>query len=281
MREVILADKSGFCFGVNRAYETALEKTNDKNFRTYTLGSLIHNEEAINYLKEKRVEPIGYDEVGKLEKYDEIIIRAQGVTEEIEKKLRGIFNTVVDCTCPFVKKIQNKAREYYEKDYQIVLVGDKNHPEIIGINGWCNSSAFITRDEEDIRLFDKNICILAQTTERKEIWDGIVDKIKEFNKDKEVIAINTICNATTERQAAAKDLAQTTPAVVVIGGKASSNTKKLYEICKEYCSNTQQVSTVKDIRMDLLKDIKTVGVTAGASTPKWIIEDIVNFLKNS
>lgn len=281
MRDVILADKSGFCFGVNRAYETALEKAKDKNFRTYTLGSLIHNEEVINYLLKKGVEPVGNDEVEKLEKCDEIIIRSHGVTKAIEMKLRGKLNTVIDCTCPFVNRVQNKAREYYEKNYQIVLVGDKNHPEIIGINGWCNNSAFITRDVGDIRSFNKNVCILAQTTEKKEVWDKIVGAIKDLNKDKEIAAINTICNASTERQLAAKNLAQTTSAVIVIGGKASSNTKKLYDICKEYCTNTQLVSTVEDIRMDLLKDVNTVGVTAGASTPKWIIEKIVNFLKNS
>jgi len=281
MRNVILADKSGFCFGVNRAYETALEKSEDKNMTTYTFGPLIHNEEAINFLSKKGVEPLKNNETKKIEKRDQIIIRSHGVTENIERKLKGEFNTVIDCTCPFVKRIQTKAREYYDQGYQIILVGDKNHPEIIGINGWCNDTAFITRDEKAIHSFDKNICILAQTTEKKEVWDTIVTAVKEFNADKEVIAINTICNATTERQMAAKKLAQTMPAVIVIGGKASSNTKKLYDICSNYCKNTQLVSNIKEIKMDLLKDINLVGVTAGASTPKWIIEDIVEFLKKS
>ena len=281
MRNVILADKSGFCFGVNRAYETALEKAKDKNTRTCTFGPLIHNEEAINYLSKIGVDPLKDDEIAKLEACDEIIIRSHGVASDVEKRLKGKFNNVIDCTCPFVKRIQTKAQEYYEKDYQILLVGDKNHPEIIGINGWCNNTAFITRDESAIHSFDKNICILTQTTEKKEVWDKIVGAVKEFNKDKEIVAINTICNATTERQMAAKKLAQTVPAVVVIGGKSSSNTKKLYDICSQYCKNTQLASNVKDIRMDLLKDINIVGVTAGASTPTWIIEDIVKFLKKS
>ncbi len=281
MREVIIADKSGFCFGVDRAYETALKKSKDKNVITYTFGPLIHNEEAIKYLSEKGVGPVNNDEIQTLQKCDEIIIRSHGVTEEIENKLRGEFDNVIDCTCPFVKRIQNEAREYYEKGYQIVLVGDKNHTEIIGINGWCNNTAFITRDEKEIHSFDKNICILSQTTEKKEIWDRIVKAIKEINTGKEVIAINTICNATTERQMAAKKLAQSVPAVIVIGGKNSSNTKKLYDICSEYCKNTQLISNVNDIKMDRLKDINIIGVTAGASTPKWIIEDIVNFLKIS
>ncbi|WBW96030.1 4-hydroxy-3-methylbut-2-enyl diphosphate reductase [Oceanirhabdus sp. W0125-5] len=281
MRKIVLAEKSGFCFGVNRSYETAIEKSNNRDYRTYTLGPLIHNEDFIRHLKEKGVEPVEFDDIKKLEKSDEIIIRSHGVPEEIELILEEKFNNVINCTCPFVKRVQNKAREYYEKDYQIIIVGDKNHPEIIGVNGWCNNSAFITRYTRDIHTFDKNICILSQTTEKKDVWDKIVKTVKQLNKNKEVVAINTICNATKERQLSAKKLAQNTPAVIVIGGKTSSNTKKLYDICKTHCSNTQLVSTVADIQLELLKDINTVGVIAGASTPKWLIEDIVVFLKIS
>ncbi|WBW95101.1 4-hydroxy-3-methylbut-2-enyl diphosphate reductase [Oceanirhabdus sp. W0125-5] len=280
MKEVILAEKSGFCFGVNRAYETALEKSKDKNVSTYTFGPLIHNEEAISYLSEKGVDPLSIDDIHKLKNSNEIIIRSHGVTEDIEEMLKANIGTVIDCTCPYVKRIQTKAREYYQKGYQIVLVGNEKHPEIIGINGWCKNSAFITRDAKNVPSFDKDICILSQTTEKKEIWDKIVNAVKIANPDKEIIALNTICSATTERQMAAKELSQTVPAMIVIGGKASSNTKKLYEICSEYCQNTQLVSNVENINIDLLKNINKVGVTAGASTPKWIIDEIVDFISN-
>lgn len=274
---IILADKAGFCFGVKRAVEETL-KSNDKYKKViYTLGPLIHNNDVVNYLKEKNIMPIEIEDINKLEKGETIIIRSHGVPLDVINYLKERELNIVDTTCPHVSTIQHKAEKYYDLGYQIVIVGDKNHPEVIGINGWCNNSAIISKDGSNIDRLERKVCVLCQTTEKEENWRRVLQVVIE--KSKEIVAFNTICNATAVRQQAAKDISKKVDKMVVIGGKNSSNTTKLYEICKLNCKDTIHVENAKEIPEYIYKDDVTIGVTAGASTPDWIIKEAILKMK--
>lgn len=279
MKKVILAKKAGFCIGVDRAFKAAIERGDNCSDDIFTFGQLIHNEEAVEFLRGKGVFAVDKDSVKELDKDSNLIIRAHGLGEAEEKELRGITDNLIDCTCFYVKKIHKIVREYYEKGYQIVVIGDKNHVEVIGIDGWCNNSAFITRNPEEVPSFDKDICVVAQTTEKHDVWYAVLNAIKAANPDKELVVRDTICLATKERQDAVQELSQKVDAMIVIGGKKSSNTKKLYDICIENCENTQLVGNHKEIKIEPLKCVESIGVTAGASTPEWVIEEALKFLR--
>ncbi|WP_050607507.1 bifunctional 4-hydroxy-3-methylbut-2-enyl diphosphate reductase/30S ribosomal protein S1 [Clostridium niameyense] len=270
---IILADKAGFCFGVKRAVEETLKSNNKYKKVIYTLGPLIHNSDVVNNLKEKNILPIEIEDIHKLEKGETIIIRSHGVPLDVINYLKERELNIVDTTCPHVSTIQHKAEKYYNLGYQIVIVGDKKHPEVIGINGWCNNSAIISKDGSNIDSLERKVCVLCQTTEKEENWRRVLQVVIE--KSKEIVAFNTICNATVVRQQAAKDISKKVDKMVVIGGKNSSNTTKLYEICKANCKDTIHVENAKEIPEYIYKDDVTIGVTAGASTPDWIIKEAI------
>ncbi|MDU4599985.1 MAG: 4-hydroxy-3-methylbut-2-enyl diphosphate reductase, partial [Clostridium sporogenes] len=276
---VILADKAGFCFGVKRALDTTINTKENLKGKIYTLGPLIHNNDVVNLLKGKGIEPINIGDVDKLNKDDTIIIRSHGVPLQTINYLKDKRLNVINTTCPHVANIQIKAKKYYEEGYKIVIVGDENHPEVIGINGWCNNSAIISKDGSNINNLDKKVCVLCQTTEKQENWEKVLNIL--IKKSREILAFNTICNATQVRQQAAKKLSEKVDSMVVIGGKNSSNTTKLYEICKNNCKNTIHVENAKEIPEHIYKNSNIMGVTAGASTPDWIIEEAVNKMNNN
>ncbi|AVQ40221.1 bifunctional 4-hydroxy-3-methylbut-2-enyl diphosphate reductase/30S ribosomal protein S1 [Clostridium botulinum] len=276
---VILADKAGFCFGVKRALDTTINTKENLKGKIYTLGPLIHNNDVVNLLKSKGIEPINIGDVDKLNKDDTIIIRSHGVPLQTINYLKDKGLNVINTTCPHVANIQIKAKKYYEEGYKIVIVGDENHPEVIGINGWCNNSAIISKDGSNINNLDKKVCVLCQTTEKQENWEKVLNIL--IKKSREILAFNTICNATQVRQQAAKKLSEEVGSMVVIGGKNSSNTTKLYEICKNNCKNTIHVENAKEIPEHIYKNSNIIGVTAGASTPDWIIKEAVNKMNNS
>ncbi|APF27998.1 4-hydroxy-3-methylbut-2-enyl diphosphate reductase [Clostridium sporogenes] len=276
---VILADKAGFCFGVKRALDTTINTKENLKGKIYTLGPLIHNNDVVNLLKDKGIEPISIGDVDKLNKDDTIIIRSHGVPLQTINYLKDKGLNVINTTCPHVANIQIKAKKYYEEGYKIVIVGDENHPEVIGINGWCNNSAIISKDGSNINNLDKKVCVLCQTTEKQENWEKVLNIL--IKKSREILAFNTICNATQVRQQAAKKLSKKVDSMVVIGGKNSSNTTKLYEICKNNCKNTIHVENAKEIPEHIYKNLNIIGVTAGASTPDWIIKEAVNKMNNN
>lgn len=279
MKKVIVAEKSGFCIGIDRAFKAAVDVGESSEKDVFTFGPLTHNEEAIKYLESKGVFQIDEESLSSMDKDAKIIIRAHGVPEETEIDLKNRTENLLNYTCFFVKKIHNIVREYHEKGYQIVIVGDPNHVEVIGINGWCGNEAYITRSGDDIPEFSKDICIVAQTTEKRAIWDDVIAGIKCNNPSREIVIKDTICRATTDRQDAAYKLASDVDAMVVIGSKMSSNTKKLYEICSGVNDNTQLAGNSSELDIDKLREAKVVGVTAGASTPNWVIEDTVMFIE--
>ena len=275
--EVILAKKAGFCFGVQKAIDMVYDEANSSNNNIYTYGPIIHNEEVVSDLESKGVKAINFDEKELNDLSDcTVVIRSHGVGKNIYDSLEQKNCDVVDATCPFVKKIHNIVKEESEKGKTIIIVGSEYHPEVEGIKGWVNGDAFIVDNEEDARGIDLDsntpVCIVSQTTYNPEKFAKLVEIIGEKGYDSNVV--NTICNATNERQKEAKEIAGKVDAMIVIGGKNSSNTQKLYEICKAECENTFYIQTAKDMDFEKLKDFEKVGITAGASTPKNIIEEV-------
>ena len=275
--EIIIAKNAGFCFGVDRAVKMTLEELDKDGERVYSYGPLIHNPQAVAELEEKgltTLESFEDLEVGRL------VFRSHGVPEEIQDKAEQMGLSVIDCTCPYVKAVHKRVRSYSEKGYDIVIIGDPQHPEVVGINGWCNDRAFIINSEEEARKLPKfeKVCVVSQTTNRFEKFQLLSDIVKEKSGESEVF--NTICNATRTRQDSAAELAQRVDAMVVIGGKTSSNTTKLAEISKKYCNNVYLIETVEELALQELQNFNTIGITAGASTPDRIIKEAVKVMEN-
>ena len=280
---VSLAEHAGFCFGVKRAVETVYnEIENSENI--YTYGPIIHNEEVVKDLENKGVRVI--NENDDLSKYDRgtVIIRSHGIGKQVYSELEKSGHKIVDATCPFVKKIHNIVKQMSEEGYQVVVIGNKNHPEVVGIISWCDEKrpAITIENTEEANAFSiddgKKICIVSQTTFNLNKFNELVEIFKK--KGYYINVVNTICNATEERQNEAKSIAENSDAVIVIGGLSSSNTQKLYEICRRECNNTQYIQTLNDLDVDSLRDVKRVGITAGASTPNNIIEEVQNYVRN-
>ncbi|MGL4739530.1 MAG: 4-hydroxy-3-methylbut-2-enyl diphosphate reductase [Sarcina sp.] len=277
-RKVILAENAGFCFGVKRAVDETLKARKESTKKIYTLGPLIHNKDVVANLKEKEINAIDLSDIESLEKNDIVVIRSHGVKENILATLGEKGFVVNNATCPYVTNIHRKVKEYYEKGYQIIILGDENHPEVIGINGWCNDSAIITNADDTELSFPKKVCVVSQTTEKKENWDKVLSRI--VSQSKEIVAFNTICAATDERQTSAEKISKEADMIIVIGGKNSSNTTKLYEICKKNCSHTYHIENASDLTEEMINfDCNLVGVTAGASTPDYIINEVIKILE--
>lgn len=275
MREVKLAKSAGFCFGVKRAVDMVYEEAK-KGGSIYTYGPIIHNEEVVSDLEKKGVRVINNeDELDDINN-GTVIIRSHGVPKKIYDKMISKGLNVIDATCPFVKKIHNIVMEHSGPDDIIIIIGNKNHPEVEGIRGWSNCTTFVVENEEEIDNLPyfggKNVYIVAQTTFNYNKFKELVEIIekKGYNSS----AVNTICNATEERQTEAKSLALESDAMIVIGGKHSSNTQKLYQICKKECAGTLYIQTLDDLELNELTSVRSVGITAGASTPNNIIEEV-------
>lgn len=276
MREVSLAQNSGFCFGVKRAVDQALKIQKQYDKKIYTLGPLIHNSDVVSYLEDHNIFSINFEDIDNLKSNDVIVIRSHGVSEDVLSLLEKKELTVINGTCPFVKNIQKKVKKYSNEGYHIVILGDENHPEVIGINGWCADDATITKDGNINFLLPDKVCAVAQTTEKKKNWENTLEHLKGV---KELVSFNTICAATEVRQKSTLKLSKESDAMIVIGGKNSSNTTKLYQIAKENCKNTIHIENVNDLPKDFINDnIKKIGVTAGASTPDWIIREVLDIM---
>lgn len=275
--QVVTAKTAGFCFGVRRAVETCYEQASNANGKVYTYGPIIHNEMVVKDLEARGIGVIhSKEELARLDS-GTVIIRSHGVTKEIcdlieEKGLR-----LVDATCPFVKKIHKIVREKSEEGYQIIVIGSRDHPEVEGICGWSLTPVTVIEDEQQASAFvrdgDKPLCIVSQTTFNSKKFDKLVEILQLLRYDRDCI-LNTICNATEERQKEAAELAGKADVMIVIGGKNSSNTQKLFEICKEKCSQTYYIQTLADLDLSLLPSVGYVGITAGASTPNNLIEEV-------
>ena len=278
--EILLAKSAGFCFGVQRAVDTAYKHADEKN--VYTYGQIIHNEEVVGDLAKHGVKILEDDELDQI-KDSKVIIRSHGAEKRVYDILEKNGNEIIDATCPFVKKIHNIVMDECGKGHTVIIIGDGKHPEVKGIMGWCMSEPVVIGTEEEAEKFvqsclngeykpSENISIVSQTTFNYRKFHNVVDIIR--NKLYNVTAYKTICNATSVRQREAQEIASKVDAMIVIGGRNSSNTQKLYEISKKECENTYYIQTLVDLDLTTFESVSRVGITAGASTPNKLIKEV-------
>ena len=280
---VILAKSAGFCFGVKRAGNMVYDEIERKNTPIYTYGPIIHNDEVV-----KDFERNGVVVVKNLEELDtlpkgKIIIRSHGISRREYEVMEQKGFTIIDATCPFVRKIHKLVDEHSKAGEYIVIIGNPLHPEVCGIGGWVNGTdvSVIETVEKAMEFSistEKKICIVSQTTFNYKKFQDLVEIIEKKGYD--IIVLNTICNATEERQTEARQIAKEVDAMIVIGDKNSSNTQKLFEICTTECEKTYYIQTSKDMDYSELESINNVGITAGASTPNNIIEEVSKNVRN-
>lgn len=281
MPEVIVAKSAGFCFGVSRAVNMVFEEA-EKDGKVYTCGPIVHNETVIRELETRGVEVIDPDTDCGNVCDGTVVIRAHGIPEETEKKMKKQGINIVDATCPFVKKIHNIVNEAKDSGRLVIIVGDASHPEVQGILGRAgDDSVIIDSYDSFIKLnlpLDKKYSLVAQTTFNYEKLIEIIDKLKILQYD--IKCFNTVCNATQERQKEAEEIASKVDAMIVIGSRNSSNTRKLYEICSSKCNVTMLIQTMDDLTGEDFHSVNSVGITAGASTPKHIIEEVQTYVRS-
>ena len=274
--EITVAKTAGFCFGVKRAVEKVYDQIATGKKPIYTYGPIIHNEEVVRDLEEKGVQVINSKEELEVLKEGVVVIRSHGVGREIYELLERQGLELVDATCPFVKKIHKIVREQCEAGRRVIIVGNEHHPEVEGIKGWGNEYTLAVESLEEFENLalrpDEKLCIVAQTTFNYNKFQDLVEKISKTYYD--ILVLNTICNATQERQVEARQIASQVDVMIVIGGKNSSNTQKLYEICRRECKHTYYIQTLEDFKPEITGTVRSVGITAGASTPNQIIEEV-------
>ena len=279
--KVKTAKTAGFCFGVKRAVDKVYELIENGVSPIYTLGPIIHNEEVVSDFEKKGVTVISEEDIPKLRE-GTVVIRSHGVGRRIYDMLKTAGISFVDVTCPFVLKIHRIVERESRAGKQIIIFGDPSHPEVKGICGWCEGSCTVLRNREDAENFvpdpGRIPCIVSQTTFNYNKFKELVEILFKKRYDNNVLNIdnilNTICNATEERQKEAQSIAGEVDTMLVIGGRHSSNTQKLFEICKEECENTYYIQTPVDLDSEMFHHSSYVGITAGASTPKKIIEEV-------
>lgn len=280
--KVVLAKTAGFCFGVKRAVDKVYEQITEGIEPIYTYGPIIHNEEVVRDFENKGVMVIESEEELKALSRGTVIIRSCGVAKNIYDILDGKNVHMVDATCPFVLKIHNIVKKESAAGADIVIIGSDVHPEVEGIKGWCLSKVTVIESYEEAENFTadskKRLCIVSQTTFNYKKFNKLVEIISKKGYD--IVVLNTICKATEVRQTEAREIAQCVDSMIVIGGKHSSNTQKLFEICKNECANTYYIQTLVDLEVHSLPSMGCVGITAGASTPNNIIEEVQKNVRN-
>jgi 4-hydroxy-3-methylbut-2-enyl diphosphate reductase len=275
--KVLLADEFGFCFGVERAVEMVEEAVAEGD-TVRTLGPLIHNEQEMQRLGSYGVTTIS--EPVQIQRGETAVIRAHGVTPQVQQELELKATKVVDATCPFVTRVQKLASRAAAQDRHVIVVGNPDHPEMIGVQGYAPNHAFVVKDASEIAALPKlrNPLIVSQTTIKLQTFLDAAEAVKTKTDD-EVQIVNTICSATRDRQDAARALAGAVDVFYIIGGRHSSNSRKLLTVCKEQCEKSFLIETEKEIDPQDLIGAETVGVTAGASTPNWLIEKITKYIE--
>ncbi len=279
-KEIIKAKYLGTCFGVERALKIT-EKELNKEYVIYSYGDLIHNNDAKKYLEAKGlIVTENIDNINTNKKH-KIVFRSHGVGEKVYELEKKNNIDIIDATCPKVKKIHKIVKDCYNNGYEIIIFGNSDHPEISGIKGWTKEKALVFSDlsefkEKENKVKDKKLCVVFQTTYNLKNYESIKTYFEKYDK---IRFHNTICIATVQRQKACRNLAKKCDNMIVIGGKNSSNTKKLYEISKEFCKKTYWIENKSEIPYDYIQSSKKIGITAGASTPLIIIEEVIECLK--
>lgn len=273
--EIILASNAGFCFGVRAAINKGEKLIEEGKGPIATLGPLIHNPQEV-----ARLESLGiksYDDIDSVQEKN-VLIRTHGVAPSIYQEIEKHGHSYYDCTCPKVKRVQQLAREHAEAGYQVLVLGDCKHPEVMAIVGWTNDTAivFISLDElKGLSLEGKKVCLVSQTTEKLERFEKAVEYLESLSLE-ELVVQNTICTATRDRQSDASELAAKVDLMVVIGGYNSANTCKLVSICQDVGVATKHVETAAELQDEWFEGVNKIGLTAGASTPDWIIREVID-----
>ena len=278
--EVVLAKSSGFCFGVKRAVDRVYEQLAE-NKKIYTYGPIVHNDDVVADLEEKGVKVLNTKEELTELTEGSVVIRAHGVPKEIYEIMEQKNIECIDATCPFVKRIHKIVEKESAEGRRIIVIGNAKHPEVEGIRGWCKTPATVIESREEALQFngskDDKYCVVSQTTFNYKKFQELVEIFQKKGYD--IIVANTICSATEERQKEASELAAKADVMIVIGGTHSSDTRKLYELCKSECENTYYIQTLADLQLELPNSVELVGITAGASTPNKIIEEVQNYVR--
>ena len=275
--QVLLAEEFGFCFGVERAVEM-VEEALAEGATVRTLGPLIHNTQEIERLESGGVRTI--NEPAEVREGETAVIRAHGVTPEVQRELEARATKVVDATCPFVTKVQKLAERAAAQGRDVVVVGNPDHPEMIGVRGYAPAHAHVVRDASEVAALPRLHAplVVSQTTLKLKTFLDAAEAVRA-KSDSEPQVVNTICSATRDRQDAARALAGQVDAFYVIGGRHSSNSVKLLAVCQEQCERSFLIETPEEINPEDLAGAGRVGVTAGASTPNWLIEQVVARLR--
>ena len=275
MAAIKIANTAGFCFGVRRAVELA-EKIAKGNKKVYTLGPLIHNPQEIKRLAKEGIKSV--DNGGRLSGC-KLVLRTHGIPSYLRSRLESKKIDLVDATCPFVKRAQDIVRGLHKEGRQIIIVGEAAHPEVIGLVSYCNDGCHVVEKTSDLKKITlaKKVGVLSQTTQTLENFNSIIKSITKRRPDAKIF--NTICRATTDRQQEASKLARQVDAMIVVGGKNSGNTRRLYQISRKF-TNSHLIETASELKRSWLKGKKVIGITAGASTPQWIIKEVKNKVKH-
>ncbi|HTG01360.1 MAG TPA: 4-hydroxy-3-methylbut-2-enyl diphosphate reductase [Nitrospirota bacterium] len=273
--KIHLADRAGFCFGVKRAINTAFQAVGKG--RVYCLGPLIHNPQEVERLRSEGVETV--EDFASLKPGDSLIIRSHGVPPQVLAQARDKGLKIIDLTCPFVGKAQRDAKTLHDEGYQVVVVGEKKHPEVQSILGYAGDHAVVVETPQDVEILTlkSRIGIVAQTTQSYGNFSEIVLTLLRISKELKVF--NTICSSTKERQDAARVLAEQVDVMIVVGGRNSANTTRLATLCRETGKPAYHIEVAGEIRPEWLASVESVGVTAGASTPDWVVEGVIEKLQ--
>ena len=272
MKEIIRADHSGFCFGVKAAIEKAEKAADECQGKIYSCGSLIHNKLVTDQLAEKGIQVISSPD--EADPGTTVIIRSHGEGKAFYDKAEARKLQLIDATCPFVTRIHDLVHNARENGKQVLIVGDKNHPEVQGINGWCENSAIIVNSAEEAGSVNCDaLFVVAQTTIRRALFEEVLEVLEKSGIDMEVK--NTICDATSNRQKSCRETAEKVELMLVLGDKHSSNTKKLYEISCKVCNNTHFIENINDLPLKQVEKCNRIGVAAGASTPECLIKEVI------
>lgn len=271
MTRVIIAEHAGACYGVERALSMALKAAHDARQPVHTLGPLIHNPLVVADLEQRGVSPAATPEEAGT---GTLVVRAHGVTPQVSAHARELGLDVIDATCPYVKRVHHAAEKLAREGYQVLVIGESGHPEVQGIMGHAGEDALVVSSEAEIDglALAKRVGIVVQTTQTIELLRRIVARL--LGRVEELRVVNTICEATSERQNAARDAARKADCMIVVGGRESGNTQRLAQICHEVCSKTHHIEDANEIDSAWFADAETIGITAGASTPAEHIERV-------
>jgi len=268
--KIITAKTAGFCFGVKRAIDIAFQIANEKRKGVYTLGPIIHNPQVVEMLREKGIPPI--NDIKSKKDIKALIIRTHGIPLYLSKEILSSGYEIIDATCPFVKKAQYYAKLLSEENYQVIILGEKDHPEVKGLMSYADGNVIVVDGKTPLPKLKSKVGIVVQTTQPLEALKKVLSDALEHSK--EIKVYNTICNSTALRLRETEKMARKVDIMFVVGGKNSANTNQLTKLCKSLSVPTYHIETSSEIKEKWFTDVKKIGITAGASTPKWIIKEV-------